>query len=343
MKKVILSIILCFLFILTPFVATGCKDKQYTKDDVASLVSAMKSDETTSQFFQGNFIKVNFDVTKVGQTPNDKGYIFPAAYSYYLDSASGLFFGVLDRFANAASVVVDFSSEQINIMYEKLNNVYSKLKTLAASKVVLETSNGNLHYKNVISDYNALIDACYSLNDSFADFYFVEGIAKTNFRKEELSNNNVRDMLRYILLQASKPSYKYDLLNFAYTNPLSEIATWFNATSYLKPYIDICHQTLIDLSNLNNLALLIGPNTEEAKILFASFHDQELHYENEYRLFLEALSNFNVKAYFNSNNKSAYLENCSKTEQSSFNIINNFLTGRYYSVINCLKLVNGYI
>ena len=169
-----------------------------------------------------------------------------------------------------------------------------------------------MHYKNVIGDYNALIDSFYSLNDSFAEFYFVDGIAKTNFITEELSNNNVRDMLRYLLLQISKVSYRYDLLNFVYTNPLGEVKTWYNATTYLKEYVNVCYQTLIDLSNANDLALSISPNTTEAKVVFGSFQDQENQYKNEYNLFLRALQNFDVKAYFNSNNKQAYLQNISQ-------------------------------
>ena len=343
MKKTLLSIIICFMLALTSFAFVGCKDKSYSKDDVSTLMNTMKTDESTSQFFQGNYVKVTFDTSKVSQTENDKSYIFPAIYSYYLDSASGLFLSVVDRFANASYAVSDFNSEQITTIYNKLNDVYSNLKNLAASKLIFETSNGNLHYKNVIGDYNALIDSFYSLNDSFAEFYFVDGIAKTNFITEELSNNNVRDMLRYLLLQISKVSYRYDLLNFVYTNPLGEVKSWYNATTYLKEYVNVCYQTLIDLSNANDLALSISPNTTEAKVVFGSFQDQENQYKNEYNLFLRALQNFDVKAYFNSNNKQAYLQNISQIELSSFNIMQNFLQGRYSALINGLKLINGYI
>ena len=38
---------------------------------------------------------------------------------------------------------------------------------------------------------------------------------------------------------------------------------------------------------------------------------QEKKFNNEYACFKKALSNFNVKAYFASNNKVAYLNNCS--------------------------------
>lgn len=343
MKRTLLSIILCFMLALTSFAFVGCKDKQYSKDDVASLLNTMKTDETTSQFFQGNYVKVNFDPSKISQAENDKSYIFSSIYSFYLDSASGLFLSVADRFANASYAIADFSGEQITTIYNKLEDVYAKLRTLAASKLIFETSNGNLHYKNVISDYNALIESFYSLNDSFADFYFVDGIAKTNFITEDLSNNNVRDMLRYLLLQISRVSYRYDLLNFIYTNPLGEIVSWYNATTYLKEYVNVCYQTLIDLANANDLALSISPNTTEAKVIFGSFQDQEKQYENEYNLFLEALQNFNVKAYFNSNNKQAYLQNISQVERSSFNVMQNFLKGRYSATINGLKLINGYI
>jgi len=204
-------------------------------------------------------------------------------------------------------------------------------------------SNSNLHYKNVIGDYNALIEAFYSLNDSFAQFYFVDEIAKTNFLVDDLSDNNVRDMLAYLLLEISKVSYRYDLLNFIYTNPLGEVVTWYNKTTYLKGFVNVCYQTLIDLANSNDLALSIVPNTRDAKILLSSFQDQEAQYKNEYNLFLEALHNFDVKAYFNSNNKNAYLENVSQIQLSSFNIMQNFLQGRYSALVDGLIRINGYI
>lgn len=343
MKKTFLSIILCFMLALSSFAFVGCKGANYSKDNVATLLTTMKTDEATSEFFEGNFVKVSFDSSKVSQTQSDKAYIFPAIYSYYLTSASRLFLGVVDRYANASYAVSDFNQQQINTIYTKLENVYAKLKALSASKLIYETSNGNLHYKNVISDYNALIEAFYSLNDSFAEFYFVDEVAKTDFLTDELSNSNVRDMLSYLLLEISKVSYRYDLLNFIYTNPLGEVVTWYNATTYLKGYVNVCYQTLIDLQNSNDLALSIAPNTQEAKILLSSFQDQEAQYKNEYNLFLQALNNFDVKAYYNSNNKEAYLENISQIELSSFNIMQNFLEGRYSALINGLIKINGFI
>ena len=72
MKKTLLSIIICFMLALTSFAFVGCKDKSYSKDDVSTLMNTMKTDESTSQFFQGNYVKVTFDTSKVSQTENDK-------------------------------------------------------------------------------------------------------------------------------------------------------------------------------------------------------------------------------------------------------------------------------
>ncbi|MBQ3048174.1 MAG: hypothetical protein IJD48_04090 [Clostridia bacterium] len=354
MKKIILSVILCFLLILTPLVASGCNNNQYTMHDIDKLITTMKTDQDTQQFFVDNankpngkeyFINVKFDSTKISQTSTDKGYIFPAVYSYYLDCASGLFFNVVDRWEkNTSQIFSDFSAEQINVLYNKLNEVYNKLKELSISKFVFEKSDGTLHYKNVIADYNALIDAAYDLNESFAKFYFVEGIAKTDFQKEDLSNSNVRDALRYILLQSSKVSYKYELLNFIYKNPLGEVNSWYEETSCLSPFIQVCKKTLLGLSDNSDLGKRIIANDDVVyvKLLFSTFFDQEPQYQNEYNMFTDAVNNFDVKAYFNIKNKEAYLQDCSKIEKSSFNIMQNFLTGRYKAVVNSMEYINNY-
>lgn len=343
MKKRLFSILVCFSLILCSLMFVGCGNNKYTKDDVANLYTSMQTNEKTQQFFKGNFLTVDFDEDKIDLSSTDKSYIFPSVYHYYLKSSSDLMFGVVDRLGKISYVVKDFSAEQIVDIYNKLSNVNNCMINLADSKEIYETSNGNLHYKNVLARYNNLIKSLYTLNDAFAKYYFVPNIAKTDFSKEELSDGNVRDMLRYQMILLSKVSFNYDLLNFVSTNPLGEINSWYNSTYYLKEYITLCSEVLITLQNTNNLGLSAAPYTQNVKNLFANAQEQEEEYKNEYDLFSKALNSFDLKAYFAAANKSAYIESRSNTEKSCYQVMKNFLDGRYNAFVSCLSLANNYI
>lgn len=343
MKKSFLTIFICFALIITSLLFVGCKEGKYTREDVASLYSSMQTNDKTKQFFNGHSLTVDFDAERINISSTDKSYIFPSVYSYYLKSSSDLMFSVVNRLGKVSYVLKDFKSEQVVDIYEKLSNVNKCMLNLADSKEVYETSNGNLHYKNVIGDYNRLIKSLYSLNDSFARYYFVDAIAKTDFSTDELSDGNVRDMLRYQMLILSKVSFNYELLNFVSNNPLGAITSWYNSTTYLRGYIEVCSATLSNLQNSNDLAQSASPYTQNVLDLFANAQDQEQEYKNEYNLFLKALANFDLKGYFTSANKPAYLEDKPSAQKSSFQVMSNFLQGRYQSHLNALKLANQYI
>ena len=62
-------------------------------------------------------------------------------------------------------------------------------------------------------------------------------------------------------------------------------------------------------------------------------------YEKEYDLFTESVSRVNLKDYFSATNKEAYIESLTNLEKSSFNIINNFIVGRYAGFIEGMEKI----
>jgi len=342
MKKRFFVLLLCMVLIAVSFCFVGCGDKNYTKEDIDSLYSSMKTNESTSQFFDGNYFKVTFG-SQIDTSSSDKSYIFPAIYDCYLASSSGLLSGVVDRVGKMSYAVKNFSTPQLNDIYKKLSLVNSSLIKFANNKAIFETTNGNLHYKYVVSSYNDLIKSMYSLNDSFANYYFVDNVGKVDFSKTSLSDSNVRDMLRYQLLKLSRVSFNFEVLNFVASNPLSDINDWLNSTSTIKNFVTNANTTLNRLSNTENLASHIGSNASKVLEYFVNMQVQENEYNREYNSFIVSVQNFNVKAYTASTNKYAYLENCSYQQQSNFNIIKNFLLGRYTSYIVALTNINSYV
>lgn len=343
MKKIFLSTILCLILCVCSLGLFGCKEVNYTKNDLDELYTSIKTEETTSQFFDGEKLVVNFDSEKITFVSTDKNYIFPEIYKYYLTTSSSLLSEVIKRVGSLSTLANNFSQSQINSIYNKLNDVKSKLNKLAQSKLIFEISNGNLHYKSLINSYNNLITSLYNLNNTFANFYFIDSLGKVDFSVTELTDSNIRDMLRYQLLKTSIVSFKYELLNFVTSNPLGEINTWFNSTITLKNYVNLAKQTLTVLDNYENLASHAGSNKNNIRAYFLNMQIQQEEYDQEYSSFLKSINKFNVKSYLISTNKNAYLESSSYYQQSYYQIIENFLIGRYLSYYNALTAVVNYL
>ena len=349
MKKKFLSFILCLALVFTSLLFVGC-DKSYSKEDVGNLYSSMKTEEETKDFFLGNSLQVTFE--GVSTDISDKGYIFPGVYDYYLKASSCLFFNVVDRFDDIASIsdpmayaVKDFTKEQINDIYTKLDAVKKCLKELYNSKVIYEMSEAQLHYQQVLSDYNNLISSLFNLNFAFSNYYF-SSIGKVDFSKEEteLSNSNMRDMLGLVLLKLSKVTFNYEVLNYTPSNPLGEVKnSWIDKTEYMKYFLTLCSQTLTNLNNTNDLTLSLLSNAGKVKTLFINIQNMFKSYETQYKSFVKALNKFNAKGYFVSTNKTAFLQNSSQSEKSSYRIMQNFLNGKYKALFNGLNKVNSYI
>lgn len=342
MKKFFLTVALCLILCVCSLGLVGCGEGNYSKEDISALFNSMQENSTTSQFFnEGEFV-VNFDDDKINLVESDKSYIFVQVYDYYLASASGLFTSVAER-VGITRATKKFSQQQLNMVYKRLKIVENSLKQLAIDKYVFEVSEGNLHYKNVIASYNLLIKNLYLLNECFADYYFVKNVGYSDFATEDLADGSVRDMLRYQLLSISKVSFNYELLNFMFTNPLGETTTWYNSTTTLKSYIALAKTTLQELSSAENLADHVALNASKVKTLFANMQGQEFEYEQEYKNFIQGVNLFNVKSYFASTNKPAYIASVSYMQQSYFQVIQNFLSGRYVAYTTALQNVLSYM
>lgn len=342
LKKFFLTVALCLILCVCSLGLVGCGEGNYSKEDLAALFTSMQENTSTSQFFDKGEFVVNFDSSKISLSETDKSYIFIQAYDYYLNSASGLFTSVAKR-VGLTRATKKFTQEQLNMVYKRLRIVENSLKQLAADKYVFEVSEGNLHYKNVIASYNALIKNLYSLNECFADYYFVKNVGYSDFATEDLADGSVRDMLRYQLLSISKVSFNYELLNFMFSNPLGETKTWYESTTTLKNYISLAKLTLQELDSAENLADHVVANAGRVKTLFANMQDQEFEYEQEYKNFIQGVYLFNVKSYFASTNKPAYISSASYMQQSYFQIIQNFLNGRYVAYTTALQNVLSYM
>lgn len=343
-KKAFWSILICVIVFAFTLGLSGCGEKNYTKDDIGNLYQTIKTSEKTAQFFSTNTLQVTFDDDKVDVfSDSDKSFIFSSVYQNYLFASSSLLSGVIDRVGMISYAVKDFSQEQKNDFYLKLQSVYKSLKTLSENKAIFETTSGNLHYKYVLNSYNNVLSSLYNLNTAFANYYFVKGVGLVDFSSATLSDGNVRDMISYQNLIISKVSFRYELLNFEPSNPLGAITDWFENTQILKSYVELCQTAVDELSSVDKLPDRIGSDAPYVLNLFVNMQGQESEYLQEYNIFAVSLGGVNLKNYFKSPNKSAFLLGCSDTAQSCFQIMQNFLDGRYLGYYQGLSQVLGYI
>ena len=156
MKKIFLSTILCLILCVCSLGLFGCNEINYSKEDLDTLYTSIKTGETTSQFFDGENLVVSFDTEKVSLTSSDKGYIFPLVYNTYLTTSSSLLSEIIKRVGSLSTLANNFSQSQINSIYNKLSDVKKRLNYLAQSKLIYEISNGNLHYKGLINSKGKL-------------------------------------------------------------------------------------------------------------------------------------------------------------------------------------------
>lgn len=320
------------MLLIISFMLVGCGNSK-SADDFVSLYSSLERDTDTSTFFQNSNLKINLDTSKVMVNEGDKSYIFTCAYNSYLASSSRLFSGAVGNILNVSVLKKEFKDDELNDLYTKLSTVQSNLKTLYNSKKIYEDTSGNLHYKNLIADCNNLINSLYVFNDAFADYYF-KGMGKVDPLNGNLSNTNLKNILAFELMKLSKVSFNYELINFKFSNPLSEVYSWYEKTQILKNFTTLSNNCVSVLDRLDSgedlVAKLTTTNNLNAVInLIQNFQSEQKKFDNDYTLFMSALNNFNVTAYNSSTNKKAYLENCSYKEKSSFNLINNFINGNY--------------
>lgn len=341
-KKLLTSLLIVLMFVMfVPLLLTGCKEVTFSVDDFDNLYSQMKTDDITGQYFKDDSLVVNFSDNIEINNRNDKSYIFSAVYSYYLKSSSRLFSGVIKNQPKPSFVLRNFKQAEITDLYLKLDDVKNKLIEFNESKIVYEKTESHIYYKNVIGSYNLLINSLYNFNTSFANAYF-SSVGKVSFPKDTLSDRNIKDFLAYQLMQASKVSFNFELKPFKINNPLGEVHTFIDNTTELKNFVTISQSILLRIDSTRDVTP-IGTNATNLIDLFASIQNNMDKYNNECDKFLKALNNFNVKAYHSSSNKQNYLDDCDPLEKSSFNIINNFLGGRYKALMQALNEVITYV
>jgi len=346
MKKTFLVFLLLICLCFPLGFCVGC-DKNYSEDDIQSKFNSLKTSNATKEVFNGNFIDINFDTTKVNINSYDKGYIFYSVYDYYIDSSSYLFFGVIDRIVedggNVAYIFREFDQKSKNNIYNALSNVEDSIVDLINSKNIYELSNGDLHYRQLLTKYNVLVESLYKLNETFADIYFSSSVSKLDFSKDELSNSNIRDMIAYELLKISKASFEYEILNYTVPNPAGSISSWYSKTEYVADYINLCQNIFDDLKNKNNLVPSFESYKEKLKNVFINMQSLQNSFDSRFQMMHKALYGFDTETYLNSVNKNVYVEGLSYDQQSRFYLIKDFFQKIYASYFEGLNLAYNYI
>lgn len=340
-KKFLISLLMVLVLCFFPLFLTGCGEITHSLDDFDNLYAQVKTNEITKQYFDGDNLTVNFSGNIQTSNRDDKSYIFGAAYSYYLKSSSRLFSGIIKNQPKPSFVLRNFKAEEVTDLYNKFENVKNELVKFDESKTVYEKTEGHIYYKNFISSYNNLINSLYNFNTTFANAYF-SSVGKADFSTVALSDRNIKDFLAYQLMQASKISFNYELKPFKITNPLGEVHTYIDNSTQLKNFITLANSVLNRIDSSRDVTPS-GTNASNLVGIFTSIQVNTSKYNNECDKFTKALQNFNAKAYQSSTNKQTYIEDCEAIERSSFNIIQNFLEGRYKALTQALTQAVTYI
>ena len=346
MKKMFLTFLLLVCLCFPLCFCVGC-DKNYSENDIQSKFISLKTSDITKEAFDGGYIKITFDNTKVNINSYDKGYIFPSVYDYYIDSASMLLFGVVDRITDGGGsisyIFKDFDQNDKNDIYNGLSSIEDSLVELLNSKEIYESSGGFLHYRQLLFKYNNFVENLYDLNEKFAEIYFLRSVGEVDFSKEELSDSNIRDMLAYQLLKLSRASFEYEILSYSVPNPAGSISSWYDSTEYVADYIDLCQNVLEDLKNNNNMIPASSSYKEKLKNVFANMQSLQSNFDSRFKIMQKALSEFEIKGYLNSVNKGVFVEGLSYEQQSKYFLIKDFFENIYTSYFEGLILVDNYV
>lgn len=341
-KKFFASLLLVLVLIICPVFLTGCGDITHSIEEFDKLYSQMKVNEHTSQFFDSNDnVMVNFSSNIKVNEPTDKSYIFGDVYNFYLKSSSRLFSGVIKNQPNPSFVLRNFKQEEITNLYNNLEDVNNKMLAFSESKTVYEKTESHIYYKHLLNDYNNLINSLYNFNTTFANAYF-GSVGKIDFSSGSFSDRNIKDFLAYQLMQTSKVSFKYELVPIKINNPLGEVQTYINSSTLINNFTTLARTLLLRIDNAKDLTTT-GTNSTNVATIFTNIQNNTPKYNSECEKFLKAMQNFNAKAYQSSTNKQTYLEDCDALEKSSYNIIQNFIEGRYQANVQALTEVSSSI
>lgn len=339
MKKIVS---ICFLMIITlfSFSFVGCKEN-YTRENVNTLYEEVLTYVGDSS----GFLTVGVDESKVKQTSTieeDKAYIFSLCYDNFVCASGGLFFSVASRQGKDITYTLrDFTQEEINLTYEKLVAVRDASNVVASNKTVFETSSGNLCYRELVVSCNNLIEKLNDLNSSFSSLYFSH--YSTSYVEGDLSNGELKDILSYGIQSLSFVSYNYELRNFEFSNPYGEVKTWYDGTSKLKSSNEKVVRTLSKIKASDLTTSLTSEKVNQIRIIIESIQMDREGYANEYKVYQKALDSVDIVKYFKATNENAYVQSLSAKEQSCFEIIDNFLNGRYVGLSSAINNIVSYL
>ncbi|NCB48128.1 MAG: hypothetical protein EOM55_00635 [Clostridia bacterium] len=335
-KKISVIGVFCVI-IISSFLFCACNEENYSKADVDTIYSAILDDYCDTK----GYIDININASKVVHTEavsDDKYYIFPYILDNYVSFSSGLVFSVASRQNGILFSLGSFSQKELNDVYAKFSNVLTSLNSLDEIKNIYENSDGYLQYDELINAYFVLIDNLYSLSDSFSDYYF-DSLYSSNFSASNVAKGSLSDLFWFELFSLSKVSYIYDLKNMNSIESEGEVVTWFNNTRVLKTFVNDSADILSALKLNNDLSY--GTNlTHKTNLagIISNMLDLKSAFERDFNNFVIASSGFFLNEYLNATNRTSYLQNCSEFENSKFNLINEFILGRYEAFLSGIRM-----
>jgi len=335
-KKISIFSIFCVMM-FSSLLFTACDQENYSKADVDSVYSAILDDYCDNK----GYIDIDIDASKVVQADavsDDKYYIFPYILDNYVSFASGIVFSVSSRQNGILFSLSEFSQDELNVIYAKLSNVLTSLNSLYEVKNVYENSNGFLQYHELINSYYNLIENLYSLSGSFSQYYF-NSLYSSDFSVSNVAKGSLSDVFWFELFSLSKVSYIYDLKNYVSVDGDGEVVTWFNNSRVLKTFVNDTSELLTALKLNNDLSYgTTSINKTTLAGTISNMLDLKSTFERDYNTFVSASNGSFLGEYLKATNKTSFLENCSNFDKSKFNLINDFILGRYESFMSGIRL-----
>lgn len=326
---------LSFLFVFSFIFLTACGDDNQSKIDVKNVHAAISEKFCNPQGYLS--ISISPSVVQADVAADDKYQVFPKILDNFVDYASGAVFSLAFRSSDFDYALSSFSNEQLSQVHSKFSKVLSHLESLDKVKSVYENSNGHLQYNELVCQYFHLIDALYSLTDSFQAFY-LSGLYQPNFTANTITKTSISNVLWLKLYSLSKVSYFYELKDYVVDESDGAVENWLFATEELRPFIYSASDLLQALKT--NADLTQGISSEKKASLAERFNNMlslKNAFENDFCIFLSSAKGVNLKEYFSAPNQLSYLENLPTFERSKFSLIFQFLSGRYRAFADALS------
>lgn len=327
-----LAFVLMFSFVFL----VACDDDNRSKADVKSVYDTIAQTYCNSQGYF--YLPISPSVVQAEVAADDKYQIFPKILDNFIDYASGAVFSLAARQNDFDLALSSFSKEQLNIVYDKFSQVLIRLKSLEKVKSVYENSDGYLLYNELVCEYFYLIDALYSLTDSFSVFY-LNKFYLPNFTVDAINSASVSTVLWGQLYSLSKVSYVYELKNYLVDEGEGAVENWLYATDELRPFI-VSVSSLLDALKVNGNITQYTSSSNKTSLSerLNNMLSLKKAYDNEYDIFLSCVTKVNLKEYLSAPSRSSYLKNASTFEKSRILLIQQFLTGRYRAFTDGLSM-----